>query len=127
MAKRESIAADNIPTHPQPFPTATKVGNMVFSSAVAGTDLETHEVPDDPEAQVKNAFAIVRNIMEAAGGSVDDIGKMVVYVKDRSIRPLVNPHWEEMFPDADSRPVRHTVPFDLPSNYQIQLEFIAVL
>lgn len=127
MANRKSIAADNIPTHPQPFPTATKVGNMVFSSAVAGGDPETHEVPDDPETQVKNAFAIVGNIMDAAGGSVDDIGKMVVYVRSRDIRPLVNPHWEKMFPDEASRPVRHTVPADLPANYQIQLEFIAVL
>ena len=100
---------------------------MVFSSAVGGHDPDTHELPDDPEAQVKNAFATVRNIMEAAGGSVDDIGKMEVYVRDRSIRPLVNPHWEAMFPNQDSRPVRHTVPFDLPPNYQIQLEFIAVL
>ena len=38
MAKREPISAPDIIEHPQPFPTAVKVGNMVFSSAIGGQD-----------------------------------------------------------------------------------------
>ena len=127
MAKRENIAGPNIPEHNQPFPTAVKVGNTVFSSAIPGNDPETHEMPDDVETQVKNVFQTIRNIMEQAGGSPEDIGKVTVFLRDRDNRKYVNPHWLEMFPDENSRPVRHTVPAELPPSYHIQIDFIAVI
>lgn len=124
---RTEIAAPDIPTHPQPFPTACKVGNVVFSSAVSGEDPVTHEIPADPKQQVLNAFRTVRRIMEEAGGTLDNIGKVTVYVKDREIRPVVNAVWEQVFSNPKSRPVRHMVPFDLPPGRALQVEFLAVV
>lgn len=124
---RVEIAAADIPTHPQPFPTACKVGNVVFSSAVSGEDPVTHEIPADPKLQAENAFRTVRRIMEEAGGTLDNIGKVTVYVKDREIRPIVNAVWEQIFDNPKSRPVRHMVPFDLPPGRALQVEFLAVV
>ena len=124
---RVEIAAADIPTHPQPFPTACKVGNVVFSSAVSGEDPVTNQIPDDPRQQVLNAFRTVRRIMEEAGGTLDNIGKVTVYVKDRDIRPVVNEVWQEVFSNPKSRPVRHMVPFDLPPGRALQVEFLAVV
>jgi len=124
---RVEIAAADIPTHPQPFPTACKVGNVVFSSAVSGEDPVTHEIPADPKLQTENAFRTVRRIMEEAGGTLDNIGKVTVYVKDREIRPIVNAVWEQIFNNPKSRPVRHMVPFDLPPGRALQVEFLAVV
>ena len=87
----------------------------------------THELPEDEESQIANAFQTVRNILRRAGGSPANIAKVTVFVRDRSIRPKVNPYWLEMFPDEDDRPVRHMVPADMPPGRHIQLEFIAVL
>lgn len=126
-ARRVEIAAADIPTHPQPFPTACKVGNVVFSSAISGEDPVTHQLPDDMTQQVENAFRTVRRVMEEAGGSLDSIGKVVVYVKDREIRPIVNSVWQKVFTNEKSRPVRHMVPFDLPPGRHLQVEFIAVV
>ena len=127
MAKREIIKGPNIPEHGQPFPTAVKVGNMVFSSAVGGDDPDTHELPDDIESQVRNCFQTIRNIMEKAGGSPADIGKMTVLVRNRDDRKFVNPEWVKMFPDENDRPVRHTVVHDIAPGRLIQIEFIAVI
>ena len=127
MALRQRIAGPDIPEHVNPFPAAVKIGNMVFSAATGGDDPETHELPEDEESQIANAFGTVRNIMRRAGGSPANIAKVTVYVRDRTIRPKVNPHWLEMFPDEDDRPVRHMVPVDMPPGLHIQLEFIAVL
>jgi 2-iminobutanoate/2-iminopropanoate deaminase len=124
---RVEIAAADIPTHPQPFPTACKVGNVVFSSAVSGEDPVTHEIPADSKLQAENAFRTVRRIMEEAGGTLDNIGKVTVYVKDREIRPVVNAVWEKVFNNPKSRPVRHMVPFDLPPGRALQVEFLAVV
>ena len=55
MPKRQIITGNGLPKHPQPFPTAVRVGNMVFSSAIGGQDSQTGKAPDAPEAQIANA------------------------------------------------------------------------
>ena len=127
MQRRKSISGEGLPKHPQPFPTATKVGNMVFSSAIGGQDPATGKAPDSPEAQIQNAFHHLQSVMRLAGGTPGDIGKVTVHLRDKGHRELVNQEWIKVFPDADDRPVRHTVEAQLPSNLVIQLEFIAVL
>jgi enamine deaminase RidA (YjgF/YER057c/UK114 family) len=127
MPRRTVIEAADLPHHTNPIPTAVRIGNMVFSSALFGQDPETHELPDDPATQVANAFRAVRRVMEEAGGSVSDIGKMTVYLRDMQIRQAVNAEWLKMFPDDDDRPVRHAVPMSGPGNALIQIEIIAVL
>ena len=127
MTKRRSISAPDIPEHVNPIPAATRIGNLLFSSAIGGDDPDTHELPDDVETQIANTFRTVRAILREGGATVDDIGKMSVYLADKSQRKLVNPHWLEMFPDEDSRPVRHTTEATLPPGRHIQVEIIAVL
>ena len=127
MAKRKVISA-GLPQHRNPIPTAVKVGNMVFSSAVTGADPSSHETPDDPAKQVENAFATIRRVMEEAGGSTDDIAKMTVYLKDMKYRDHVNKEWLKMFPNENDRPVRHAIKYDhLPANNIVQIEIVAVL
>jgi 2-iminobutanoate/2-iminopropanoate deaminase len=127
MARRERIAGPGIPEHTNPFPACVKIGNLVFSAAIGGDDPDTHDLPEDPEAQIRNVFRTMRNMLRAAGGSPENVAKITVYVHDRSIRPQFNPHWIEMFPDEDDRPVRHFLPSDMPSGRHIQVDFVAVL
>jgi len=127
MSNRQTITAPDIPTHRNPIPAATKVGNLVFTSAIGGEDPVTRELPENSESQIANVFLTIRAIMREAGGSVDDIGKLNVYLADMDDRRLVNPHWLEMFPDETSRPARHTAAAKLPPGKRIQVEFIAVL
>ena len=127
MSDRRSIRAPDIPDHINPIPAATTVGNMLFTSAIGGEDPETHVLPADKEEQIANTFKTINAIMRESGGTVEDIAKVSVYVADRDDRKLINPHWLKMFPDENSRPVRHTSPRDLPAGRHIQLEFIAVL
>ena len=127
MNKRRSISGPGIPPHVNPIPAASLVGNVLFSSLVLGKDPETGKIPADAETQIKNAFQMVRRIVEQAGGSVDDIGKMDVVLRDRDTRAMINPYWLEMFPDEESRPARHTSSGNLREGIEIEIEFIAVL
>ena len=113
--------------HKQPIPTVTRVGNMIFSSAISGMDLATGETPADAEQQIANAFANVKASVEEVGGSVGDIGKMTVFLADRKMRDIVNKHWLAMFPDEHDRPVRHTLGAPGAADFIIQIEFIAVI
>lgn len=126
MAKRKVLKA-GLPHHRNPIPTAVKIGQMVFSSAIPGQDPKTHTTPPEPERQVELAFENIRRVMEEAGGTTDDIAKVTVFLKDMKYREHVNKEWLKMFPDEDNRPVRHAIKADLPGELAVQLEIIAVL
>ena len=125
MARRETIELEGF-AHGNPIPVAVKIGNMVYSGAVAGTN-EAGVTPPDPDEQIGQVFKNIRRIVEKAGGSTDDIAKLDVKLRDMSHRPLVNRYWLEMFPDAHDRPARHTSQADLPGTLAIQVEIVAVL
>lgn len=127
MAKRMAITGPDIPEHPQPFPPAVRIGNMIFSAGIGVKDALTGKTPEEPRAQVAQAFTNMRRIVERGGATVSDIAKVVVYLNDRKDREMVNEEWVRMFPDESDRPVRHTITTELPRNATIQLEFIAVV
>ena len=127
MTYRKSIEIDGVAHGNTPIPLGAKLGRMIFSSAIAGNNPETGEIPDDPSEQVKLVFQNVRSFMEVAGGSTEHIGKVTVLVQDESIRDIVNEEWVKMFPNPESRPARHSKVTQLRQGAVVQLEIIAVL
>ena len=125
---RMIFEGNGLPKHPQPFPTAVKVGNLVCSSAIGGQDPETGKVPESPEAQIHNAFHHVATILRLSGGSLADIAKVTVYLKDRDTqRDMLNAEWIRLFPDEQDRPVRHTLEGEFSGHRMIQVEFMAMV
>ena len=127
METRRSINVQGA-SHANPIPSASRKGPFVVTGAIAGTDPATGKVSEDLDAQCAQMFANVRRVMETAGGSPDDIIKMTVWITDRALRPVLNKHWVAMFPDAHSRPARHTVASgDFTPPMQIQCDLFAVV
>ncbi|HEX3860888.1 MAG TPA: RidA family protein [Stellaceae bacterium] len=127
MEKRRSIEVPGV-KHMNPIPAACRRGPFVTTGAISGADLASGKVPDDLDAQCAAMFANVRRLIEAAGGSTDDIVKMTVWITDRALRPTLNKYWVEMFPDPHSRPARHTTTGgDFTPPMQIQCDFFAVI
>lgn len=126
MARR-SIEVPGLHHGGLPIPQASVVGNLLVSSGISPLDPDTGTVPGETDEQVELVFANVRRVLQAAGGSPGDVAKITVFVRDKAIRPVIDKHWLEMFPDEASRPARHTLRTDLAEPLQIQLEIIAVL
>ena len=125
--KGRSIHVEGV-RHGAPIPMGARVGNMIFSSGIIGADPSTGDVPADLESQCVFAFANMKTLVENAGGKVQNIGSIKVYMKDRSQREAVNRPWLEMFPDEDDRPARHAIQYDaFPEGVLVQLEVIAVV
>ena len=125
--KGRSIHVDGV-KHGAPIPMGARVGNMIFSSGIMGTDPSTGKVPKDLESQCVFAFANMKALVENAGGAIENIGTIKVYMKDRSQREAVNRPWLEMFPDEDDRPARHAIEYDaFPPGILVQLEIVAVV
>ena len=126
MAKRQVLHIQGS-KHDNPIPTAVKVGNMVYTSALIGSDPVTGEVPEDVDAEIRNLFRYLKEIMEVAGGTTDDIAHLSVYMVDRKYKDNVNIEWLKMFPNENDRPARHTTVKDLKKGLRVQFEMTAVL
>jgi len=127
MAKRQSVDGKH-PRHENPIPNASRIGNIVMSSVIGGSNPGTRDLPAALEQQVANVFGYIRHDIEAAGGGVDDILKITFWVKDpASQRAALNAEWIKMFPDAASRPARHTLTLPPDSRALVQADFIAVI
>ena len=124
---RRSVEVPGLHHGGLPIPQACVVGNLLASSGINPLDPAIGGIPDSAEDQVALVFANVRRVLDAAGGRPEDVVKCTVFVRDKAIRPIIDKHWTEMFPDEASRPARHTLRIDLAEPMLIQLEILAVL
>ena len=106
MAERKSIYVDGMLHGSTPIPSASKVGPFFASSIVRGFGSDG-KIPSSVEQEAANLMDNVEKVLLAAGGSLENIVKISIYVRDRSVRDALNPVWEKAFPDPESRPARH--------------------
>jgi 2-iminobutanoate/2-iminopropanoate deaminase len=125
--RRKSLEIPGVTHGKAPIPMASQIGNIVYSSAIMGKDCTTNALPDQSQKEVECLFQNVSALMEAAGGSTDDIIKMSVYLKNNDLRAVFNEEWLKMFPNEHDRPARHITLVDLPNNMNVQVEIVAVL
>ncbi|HWD63083.1 MAG TPA: RidA family protein [Humibacter sp.] len=119
----------NLPgfSHANPIPAASRIGPFLFSGVLTGRDPQSHELPPTLDEQCANIFTHVRALMDAAGGSVDDIVKMTFWLADYHDRDALNRQWLALFPDASSRPARQAMAATLDGGCLIQCDLVAIL
>ena len=67
-----------------------KAGNLIFLRGQVGSDFEGNVIgAGDPAAQTEQAMKNVKQLLEEAGSSLDEICKITVYITDRSYRESV--------------------------------------
>ena len=125
MTKRKSINLDGF-AHTNPIPTACRLGNLVMSGSIIPRD-NKGKMPETLDEQCALMFRYVREVMQKAGGTTDDIIKVSVAMKDASNREVLNKHWTALFPDAAARPARHTEQKDLAHGLLIQCDIVGVI
>jgi 2-iminobutanoate/2-iminopropanoate deaminase len=127
MPKRRNIHVPGL-DHSNPIPLATMIGPFLVSGGIAGRDSSTGKTGADFDTQVVLMFQNIRKVMEAAGGTTDDILKLSVWQNSGKSKKTLNEQWIAMFPDEESRPARHTFVNDgLPLDYQVQCEIQAII
>ena len=81
-----------------PWSLGVRAGDFVFVAGMRGIDPATNKLVEGDEARIRQAFLNLKTIVAAAGGSLRDAVRLVVYVTamDR-YRPLVNKIQEEFW------------------------------
>ena len=88
---REIISTDKAPQAIGTYSQAVKVGTTVYLSGQIPLIPETMEMVDaDMEAQIVRVFDNLTAVAQAAGGDLNDIAKLNIFLIDLSHFPLVN-------------------------------------
>ncbi|HLU79578.1 MAG TPA: Rid family detoxifying hydrolase [Burkholderiaceae bacterium] len=128
MAK-EIIHTDAAPAAVGPYSQATAVsgGRTVYLSGQIGLEPGTGElVSENFEGQVRQAFANLKAVIEAAGGTLDDIVKLTLFLTDLSKFGSVNAIMADLIPQPF--PARSTIGVaSLPKGAQFEVEAIIVV
>jgi enamine deaminase RidA (YjgF/YER057c/UK114 family) len=85
------------------FCMAVRAGNHIFLRGQTGFDLDGNfHGLNDVEEQAHNACRCVKQLLEEAGGTLQDICKITVYVTDRSYRSkvygVIAEHFKDVYP-----------------------------
>lgn len=111
---------------PQYGSPACERGERFAITGVRGVDRATGHLGASPEEQFRLAFAQLTELLEIAGLSPGEVGRITVFTPDPSFRPLINPPWLRLYPDDGDRPARKTTHAPLPSGVAVELEAIGV-
>lgn len=121
---KKVISTDKAPAAIGPYSQAIEVNNMVYTSGVIPVVPETGEIPEGSKAQAKQAFANLKNLLEAAGCGMDQVIKTTVFIKEMNDFAAVNEVYAEYFPAP--YPARSCVEVArLPKDVMLEIEAVA--
>lgn len=128
MAK-EIIHTDTAPAAVGPYSQAVAVsgGRTIYLSGQIGLEPATGElVSENFEGQVRQAFANMKAVIEAAGGTLDHIVKLNLFLTDLSKFGSVNAIMADLIPQP--HPARSTIGVaSLPKGAQFEVEAVVVI
>ena len=124
--KMKKISTEKAPKAIGPYSQAVKAGNLVFCAAQIAMHPETNELIEaDIEKQTKQVIENLKNVLEAAGSSLDNAIKVNVYLKDINDFQKMNKIYEKFFA---SKPARTTIQAaGLPKDALILIDVISEL
>jgi len=98
----------------QRYASCVVAGDLVFCSGVTGRSIETGEISsDDITGQMKVALDVIKNILEEAGSSMENIVKIVTYIKDmkdyQAMRDTEFEYYQKYCPSLVEEPPASTV------------------
>ncbi len=124
---REIIATDQAPQAIGTYSQAVKVNSTVYLSGQIPLVPATMEVVEgDIRRQISQVFDNLQAVTKAAGGSLDKLVKVNIFLTDLSHFPLVNEVMAEYF--AEPYPARAAVGVaSLPKGVAVEMDAIMEL
>ncbi|MDX1482170.1 MAG: RidA family protein [Woeseiaceae bacterium] len=121
------VHTDNAPAAIGTYSQAVDSGGLVFISGQIPLDPETMELVDgDFDARTRRVFDNMKAIAEAAGGSLDQIVKVTVFLTDLSNFARVNAVMADYF--SEPYPARAALQVSaLPKNADVEAEAVLAL
>ncbi len=95
---KQAIYSDDAPAAIGTYSQAIRHGNLVFLSGQIPLDPQTMDIVDGGfEARARQVFDNLRAVAEAAGGSLDQVVKLTIFLTDLDNFAAVNAVMEDYF------------------------------
>jgi len=122
----KQIQTTNAPAAIGPYSQAMQVGTMLFTSGQIPLRADGSLVEGAIEVQTQQVFDNLRAVIEAAGGTLSQVVKTTVFLKDLQDFVAMNGVYEAAF--GDHRPARSAVQVArLPRDVLVEIEAIVSL
>ena len=122
----KQIKTDKAPAAIGPYSQAIVSGNTVYCSGQIPINPETGDIPEGVSAQAHQVFKNIKNLIEAAGSSIDNVVKTTVFIKDMNDFAKINEIYAEYF--TEPYPARSCVEVArLPKDVSLEVETIVEL
>jgi reactive intermediate/imine deaminase len=124
---KQAIETKQAPAAIGTYSQAVRAGATVYLSGQIPLDPATMQlVGGEPRAQITQVLENLARVAAAAGGSLDDIVKLTVYLTDLAHFPLVNEIMAKYF--KEPFPARAAIGVTaLPRNSQVEIDAVLVL
>lgn len=124
---RQIIQTDHAPAAIGPYSQAVRVGNTVYLSGQIPLDPASGNlVEGDVATQARRAFDNLKAVSEAAGGSLDRIVRLGLYLTDLGEFAAVNAVMQEYF--SAPFPARSTIQVSaLPKGAAFEVDAVLVI
>lgn len=124
---KQSIKTNQAPAPIGIYSQAIKTGNTVYLSGQIPLDPHSGNlIISNIEAQAEQVFKNLSAVAEAAGGNLDKIVKVTVFLTDLTDFPVVNATMAKYF--SEPFPARSTIEVSkLPKGVAVEVEAIMVL
>ena len=124
---RTLIKTDKAPRAIGTYSQGIKTANTVYLSGQIPLDPQTMElVQGSMESQIRRVFDNLNEVAKAAGGGLEHVVKINVYLTDLSNFPLINQVMSEFFDEP--YPARAAVGVAaLPMGAQVEMDAVIVL
>ncbi len=123
---REQITSNKCGECHGPYALGTKCGNMIFTTQI-GTDITGEMVEGGIKEQTKATMENAKAVLEAAGATMADIGKITIYVLDMAVVPEMNEVYKTYFPEGDYPARCCTQCANMVGGCLVEMEFVAVI
>jgi 2-iminobutanoate/2-iminopropanoate deaminase len=123
---RSVVSTDKAPAAVGPYSQAIIAGDFVFTAGQLSLDPKTGElVGEEIGVQTRQTMENLRNVLEAAGTSLDRVVKTTIFLTDIGNFAEMNAVYGEFFPS--SPPARSTVQIGpLPKGALVEIDAIAI-
>jgi 2-iminobutanoate/2-iminopropanoate deaminase len=124
MARKQPIDTDGAPQNDNPYSQGILTDDLLFVSGQGPTDPETGEQETEVGPATERTLKNVQAIVEAAGGTLDDVVKATVYLGDMDDYGAMNEVYGEFFDGVP--PARVCIEAGrLPGDIPVEIEVFA--
>ena len=124
--KKKVVQTEKAPKAIGPYSQAIQTDAFIYTAGQIGLDPTTGElVSATVEEQTRQALTNLRNVVEAAGSSLNHTVKTTVFLKDMNDFPKMNSIYAEFF--GENPPARSTVAVAaLPKGGLVEIEAVVL-